>query len=157
MVLMALVFGGAASAEPQYDALVVNEPMSAVVLASEQTALIADVNRARRTRGLGDVSADLLLSRAAQMHAENMARRRFFGHTGPDGSSLPDRLAVVGFIWKVAAENIALAADESAANDSMLKSPAHSANILDARVEKIGVSALAIGRHATLYVEDFAQ
>jgi uncharacterized protein YkwD len=90
------------------------------------------------------------------LHARDMASRRFFGHSTPDGASLLDRLQAVGFHWRVAAENIAFDRDVEHANEALLDSAAHRANILDPRVRKIGVAALGVGVDATLYVEDFA-
>jgi uncharacterized protein YkwD len=148
---------GGATAESLYDQLVVVQPQPIVERNAEARALVADVNTIRSRQGLPAVTVDGLLSRAALLHARDMARRRFFGHFTPDGASLPDRLAAVGFRWQVAAENIALDEDEKHANAALLDSPSHRANILDPRVRKIGVAALGVGVGAALYVEDFAQ
>jgi uncharacterized protein YkwD len=155
-LLGSLVLLAAAPAETPYEPLVVVTPEPAVVRSAEARRLVADVNRIRAEHGLPNVSVDDLLSRAALSYARDMATRRFFGHFAPDGSSLPDRLARVGFVWTVAAENIALDADEPHANAALLGSPVHRANILDPRVRKIGVAALSVGVGASLYVEDFA-
>lgn len=146
----------AVPAQPAYEALVVVRPQPLVVRGAEARQLVADVNRVRSGQGLPQVSVDPLLSNAALLHARDMARRRFFGHTAPDGTSLPDRLRRIGFRWTVLAENIALDADERHANAALLESAEHRANILDPRVRKIGAAALEVGVGATLYVEDFA-
>lgn len=162
MRLLALVFlamfsfVAAAPDELPYEPLVVVSPAPAVVHSIEESELVLDVNRIRSAHALPSVTVDDLLSRAALSHALDMAARRFFGHVTPDGGSLPDRLAKVGFRWTVAAENIALDADERHANEALLASPSHRANILDPRVRKIGVAALGVGVGAALYVEDFA-
>jgi uncharacterized protein YkwD len=146
----------AAPAESPYEPLVVVRPEATVVRFAEEHALVADVNRVRAHQGLPTVAVDDRLSRAALLHARDMAARRFFGHSTPDGASLPDRLEAVGFRWRVAAENIALDEDERHANAALLESAPHRANILDPRVRKIGVAALGVGVGAALYVEDFA-
>jgi uncharacterized protein YkwD len=148
---------GAARAEAPFEPLVVVQPEPIVVRQGEARQLVADVNRVRDRHGLPEVAVDDLLSRAALLHARDMARRRFFGHETPDGSSLPDRLDALGIHWQFAAENIALDEDESHANAALLESAPHRANILDPRVRKIGVAALGVGVGAALYVEDFAQ
>jgi uncharacterized protein YkwD len=155
-VLASIGLFGAAPAESPYETLLIVRPEPPVVRAAEERALVADVNLVRSRRGVPNLTVDTLLSQAAHMHARDMARRRFFGHDTPDGTSLPDRLQAVGFHWRVAAENIALDQDEQHANAALLGSAPHRANILDARVRKIGVAALRVGAGAELYVEDFA-
>jgi uncharacterized protein YkwD len=158
-LLAALTLIGAAQAQAEslYEPLVVVQPQPVVVRLAEEQQLVADINQTRAQQGLPPVTVDGLLTKAALLHAQDMARRRFFGHFTPDGASLPDRLDAVGFHWSVAAENIALDEDESHANAALLQSPDHRANILDPRVQKIGVAALGVGVGAALYVEDFAQ
>jgi len=156
-LLASIALTGAAGAESAYDKLVIVQPEPVVERMAEARQLVADVNRMREHQGLADVNVDELLSRAALLHARDMARRGYFGHFTPDGGSLPDRLAAVGFRWSVAAENIALDEDEKHANEALLQSAPHRANILDPRVRKIGVAALGVGVGAALYVEDFAR
>lgn len=157
LALLAIVgLSGTAPAAQPYETLVVVRPRPPVVRLVEARDLAADVNRVRALARLPAVTVDPLLSTAALLHARDMASRRFFGHVTPDGSSLPDRLGRLGFRWSLAAENIALDQDEPHANSALLQSAAHRANILDPRVRKIGVAAVAVGIGATLYVEDFA-
>jgi uncharacterized protein YkwD len=156
-LLASLALIGASSGGGGIEALVVAHPQSPVVRAAEEHALIADVNTMRARDGLTEVTVDELLSRAAHQYARDMASRRFFGHVSPEGGSLPDRLAAVGFHWLVAAENIALDRDERHAQAALMRSAEHRANILDPRVRKIGVAALGVGTGAALYVEDFAR
>lgn len=155
-LLASFLLVGAAPAEPLYEPLVVLNPHPMTVLVNAERELVADVNRVRIDQGLPGVIVDEVLSRAALLHARDMASRRFFGHFAPDGTSLIDRLQAVGFHWRVAAENIAFDKDAEHANAALLQSPPHRANILDPRVRKIGVAALGVGLDAALFVEDFA-
>jgi uncharacterized protein YkwD len=156
-LLASMTLIGASPVEPAaYEALVVPAPSAVVVRADEEHALILDVNLIRTREGLPRVEVDEQLAKAARMHADDMAQRKYFGHNSPDGNSLPDRLAAVGFRWSVAAENIAFDEDEAHANSALLHSADHRANILDPRVRKIGVAVLGVGAGASLYVEDFA-
>ncbi len=160
-----LIFGGLAALfllaatpnESPYEPLVIVRPAAAVERAVEAQELVANVNALRVKQGLTPVTVDSQLSRAALLYAKDMAARRFFGHYSPDGRSLPDRLAEIGYRWTVAAENIALDADARHANAALAQSAPHRANILDPRVSKIGVAALGVGEGAALYVEDFAR
>ena len=159
-----LIFGGLAALfllaatpnESPYEPLVIVRPATAVEHTGEAQELVTNVNALRANQGLSPVIVDAELSRAALLHAKDMASRRFFGHFSPDGRSLPDRLAQIGYRWTVAAENIALDADARHANAALALSASHRANILDPRVSKIGVAALSVGVGAALFVEDFA-
>lgn len=154
---MTMIAAAPIPAEDAYAPLLIASPLPAVVRSAEARKLAGDVNRIRIEHGLPAVALDDRLAHAALAHARDMATRRFFGHITPDGASLPDRLAKVGFHWTVAAENIALDEDERHANAALLRSPSHLANILDPRLGTIGVAALGVGVGAALYVEDFAQ
>jgi uncharacterized protein YkwD len=149
---------GAAPAQTEADSepLIILKPVPPIVRLVEENELVADVNRYRITQGVATVSVDELLTRAALLHARDMVHRKFFGHTSPDGQSLPDRLNLVGFHWTVASENIAFDEDVRHANAALLESAPHRANISDPRVQKIGVAALGVGVDAVLYVEVFA-
>ena len=63
----------------------------------ELQALALDlVNRDRQVNGLPPLVEDPLLSLAAQRHAEDMLRRRFYDHVNPDGQDPSDRFMAVG-------------------------------------------------------------
>ena len=155
-IIAAFACAGSAPAQTLYDPLVIVTPAPPAIRAAEARELVADVNNVRAEQGLTPVAVDAVLAQAALAYANDMARRRFFGHVTPDGSALPDRLAKAGFHWTVAAENIALDEDVRHADAALRGSPTHRANILDPRVRKIGVAALSVGVGATLYVEEFA-
>lgn len=77
---------------------------------------------------------------AAQLHSKDMALHDFFGHTGSNGSSLRDRMRAQGYSFSRAAENIAAGYPTPAGvMDGWMKSPGHSANILNCNLREIGV------------------
>jgi len=86
------------------------------------------------------------LNDAADSHARDMVRRKFFDHRGSDGSQPRDRVQRAGYRSRLTGENIALgpeSAEEVVAG--WLKSPGHCENIMEARFQDIGVG-LAVGR-----------
>jgi len=86
------------------------------------------------------------LTDAADEHARDMVRRKFFEHRGSDGSQPKDRVKRAGYRSKLTGENIALgpeSAEEVVAG--WLKSPGHCANIMEPRFQDIGIG-LASGR-----------
>ena len=98
------------------------------------------VNFAREYHELDPLSLDVDLSRAAQDHAEDLARRGELSHRSLEGGRLVDRLRVVGYRYRLAAEN--LAAGPPRADSAVilwLDSPGHRRNLLLEGVTAIGV------------------
>jgi uncharacterized protein YkwD len=99
------------------------------------------------------------LEGVARAHADDMARRGYFDHTGADGSSPTHRVTRGGYAWRIAGENLALGRMTAReAVDGWLASPGHCANIMDPRFTETGV-ALAAGRERgrpTYWVQTFA-
>lgn len=97
------------------------------------------------------------LTDAAEEHAGDMARKKFFEHRGSDGSEPKDRVQRAGYRHRLTGENIALgpqSAEEAVAG--WLDSPGHCANIMEPRFQDIGIG-LATGRkHGQVYwVQEF--
>lgn len=111
--------------------------------AAKRTAAAAmrdAVNLARESHELGVLALDVDLSRAAQGHAEDLARRGELSHRGLDGDRLADRLRAVDYAHEMAAEN--LAAGPAVAGQVValwLESPGHRHNLLLEDVTTIGV------------------
>jgi len=144
---IALVF---ASATPAADAVVGRASDSTV-----RSRVVDLVNDARgRGRKCGSerfaAAPPLAISRqltdAAEDHARDMVRKKFFDHRGSNGSQPKDRVLRAGYEPRLSGENIALgpeSAEEVVAG--WLDSPGHCANIMDPRFREIGVG-LAVGK-----------
>lgn len=103
---------------------------------------MAGINRERRRAGLHPLVSEERLTRAARLHAANMAARRELSHTlsGATTSTLVSRVQGVGYRYSSIAENIAygpVTADELAGG--WMRSPGHRANILNDRYTETGV------------------
>src|SRR4051812_25649540 len=68
--------------------------LTASVAASDVASL---TNDARTTNGLPPLSVSPLLTQAAQLKAEDMARNSYYAHVSPDGKSPLYWLDVVGY------------------------------------------------------------
>jgi uncharacterized protein YkwD len=92
------------------------------------------------------LSVSQKLDKAADGHARDMAKRKFFEHRGSDGSQPKDRVLRTGYQPRLTGENIAYG-PESAEEvvEGWLASPGHCANIMDSRFQNIGIG-LATGR-----------
>ncbi|MGJ8618233.1 MAG: CAP domain-containing protein [Sulfitobacter sp.] len=80
--------------------------MMALPVVADSAATRA-VNDLRTNAGKAAVAYSPVLERAAQAHANDMARRGFFAHQGSNGSAVSDRVSAQGYKWCFVAENIA--------------------------------------------------
>lgn len=100
----------------------------------------AQVNAIRARKGLPALRPDDKLVRAAETHAKDMIRKRFFSHTGSDGSTIGNRARKQGFGSCVIAENIAKGhptLDQVLA--AWMKSKGHRRNILHPEVTEFAL------------------
>lgn len=118
-------------------------------LATTQTVLML-VNQARahaRACGARSYAAaaplrlNESLSKAAQLHAEDMARHGRMSHTGSDGSTPAQRLTRQGYRWKMVGENVAAGADSArSVMSGWLQSPGHCSNIMNPDFTEMGLA-----------------
>lgn len=103
---------------------------------------VALTSRFRAANGLGPVTLDARLSRAAADQALAMARHDDLSHSIGWGNALPARLAAVGYDWEVTAENIGMGYRTlAAAFDGWVGSAGHRANLLKPGVTQVGFGA----------------
>jgi len=80
------------------------------------------------------------LTRAAQAHACDMARRNKMTHTGAEGSSVGDRVRAQGYQWRFVAENVAFGyATVQDVVSGWNGSPGHRQNMLAGRATEVGI------------------
>lgn len=116
--------------------------------------LFSAANAERAERGLQPLQWDETLHRAAQRHVGEMAARESISHRYPGELDLPERGRAAGAKFTVIAENVAEAWSAPEIHDAWMRSPDHRANLLDPRVNSVGISVLRRGDQ--LYaVEDF--
>ncbi len=102
--------------------------------------VLALVNQARADAGCRALTANGTLNRVADTYAGVMADTQNLSHTGPDGSSVGDRVTRSGYTWSSVGENIARGqADAEAVMDVWMKSPGHRANILNCSFREMGI------------------
>ncbi|MGR3594685.1 MAG: CAP domain-containing protein [Limimaricola soesokkakensis] len=74
---------------------------------AKATRIASGLNAFRASQGLGRVTHDRDLSKAAQVQACDLARTGQFGHRGSDGSDHRVRLERTGYCAGISAENLA--------------------------------------------------
>lgn len=118
------------------------------------------VNKDRAERGHPRLSYDTRLADVARYHADDMARNRFFAHDSPTSGSLDDRLARAAVLVAIGRENLAEADTVDNAEDGLLKSPGHFANLMATDISHVGVGIVKGGVLSPanlLFVQVFAR
>jgi len=126
-----------------------------------RAGVLAATNAERRRMRVPALSANHLLDRAAQAHAEDMLARSFFEHRNPDGRTVRQRADAQGYTWMGIGEN--LAEGQPTVDEAMagwMKSPEHRHNILDRDFTELGVGLAygkdrKSGRYRVLWVQVF--
>ncbi|WJV50912.1 sigma-70 family RNA polymerase sigma factor [Streptomyces flavofungini] len=104
--------------------------------------VLALVNTERAEAGCRPVKLDSRLSRAAQLHSEDMSENGYFDHTGQDGRSFADRATAQGYP-SPGAENIARGQNSpDSVMQSWMNSQGHRENILNCDLTTMGVGVV---------------
>ena len=97
-------------------------------------------NARRAAAGCGPVASQAQLTRAAQLHADDMAANHYFAHVSQDGRAPWDRARQQGFTGRGIGENIARGYQTArAVMEGWMGSPGHRANIENCSYRYIGV------------------
>jgi|SRR5579863_4376124 len=112
-------------------------------------------NRSRQQAGAAALAIDPGLSHAARVHAEAMLEARELSHQFEGEPSLPQRLAVATALQlDQEGENVALDVDPAQAEQHLMLSPPHRANLLNPAYNVVGMGVIRSGDR--LYVvQDF--
>jgi uncharacterized protein YkwD len=118
--------------------------------------LLSAANQERAARNLPLLHRDSNLARAADQHAQAMARHQSISHQFPGEAALASRGASMGVAFNRISENVAEAPSAVQIHDMWMHSEGHRANLLDPAVDAVGIRVIA--RNGELYaVEDFAR
>ena len=104
-------------------------------------AEVVSLTNARRAEaGCGPATPQPQLTRAAQLHADDMAENDYFSHTSRDGRAPWDRAREQGYTGRSIGENIARGYPTArAVMDGWMGSGGHRANIENCSWRHIGV------------------
>ncbi len=90
---------------------------------------------------VGPLKLSAGLNRAALIHSQDMAKKKFFEHRGSDGSAVGDRVTRAGYVWRSVGENIAIGSQTAeAVVQGWLASPGHCANIMSPAFSEMGLA-----------------
>ncbi|MFJ1758866.1 CAP domain-containing protein [Amycolatopsis sp. NPDC088138] len=129
-------------------------PASAGDLYPAQVLQLTNSNRVQN--GCKPLTADPQLAVAAQAHNDEMAKYRYFSHTGRKGENPAARITDAGYRWAQWAENIAAGQrTPTAVVDAWMHSPVHRANILDCSLREIGIAYSVDSAKKAYWTQDF--
>ena len=122
-------------------AVLVLAPAAAAGLTRSESSLLHEVNRVRAQHGLGRLSADAHLERAARAHNREMLRTKVIAH-GAFGS----RMLQFDVTGSLVGENLAWGSGARGSARMIvaawLASPEHRANLLGPSFTRVGVGTL---------------
>lgn len=118
--------------------------------------LVQDANQDRAGQNLPPLREDLALTQAAWQHAQRMVEAGTLSHQLPGEPDLTARVQQAGVRCSTVAENVAEGPTADRINDEWMHSEAHRANLLDPRLNAVGVAV--VKQHGELFaVQDFAR
>ena len=128
-------------------------------------AVLCLLNAERAAHGLPALARDERLERSAQIHAEDMGRRRFYAHENPSGLSPHQRMREAGYDGSTTGENIHWGVGKNATPARIMRdwmnSPGHRENILRRSFTRVGVGVgsapprFGAGHVVGVYVQNF--
>lgn len=119
---------------------------TAQCLNTQEAAFLAKINAYRQSKGLKPLAATKSLNAASWSHSYDMGAKRFFSHTGSDGSTAWDRMARAGYTFTTSkGENIAASyATADAVFAAWKASSGHNADMLNPNVKAIGIGFVTV-------------
>jgi len=108
-----------------------------------RAATLCLLNAQRARAGVGALTENPMLQRAAEEHSLDMATRKFFEHRSPDGVEPAARIVRTGYPPLLVGENLGWGevgmSTPAAIVKLWMESPGHKANILQGGYREIGI------------------
>ncbi|MEK7641577.1 MAG: CAP domain-containing protein [Patescibacteria group bacterium] len=125
------------------------------------STLVDLVNIDRQAASVTQLRVSPILQKAAQAKADDMASRGYFAHNSPDGITPWHWLALAGYDYAYAGENLAVDFFDSAeVEKAWMNSPLHRANITSETFTEIGIATatgIYNGHETTFVVQMFGR
>src|SRR6185312_9146949 len=121
--------------------------------ASPAQQLFDLLNQEREKAGLKKYAWDDHLSQAALAHSKLLADHRELSHQFPEEAAVPERLRNSGSRFTASAENVPTASTIKEANQELMASPGHRANILSTKYNAAGIAI--VESKGNLYVTQY--
>lgn len=123
------------------------------------SVLVNLTNKDRVAANVGELTVNPVLELAAQMKANDMAEKGYFAHNTPDGKTPWYWIALAGYQYKHAGENLAVNFENSEdVQTAWMNSRGHFLNIVNPKFTEIGIATstgIYKGRTAIFVVQMF--
>ncbi|HAN10699.1 MAG TPA: serine protease [Clostridiales bacterium] len=124
-------------------------------LTSDEQQMVSLVNAARTQNNVPALTVDIKLTDVARTKAQDMINNNYFDHNSPTYGSPFDMMKSFGIVYSGAGENIAGNQTVQNAHDSLMNSPGHKANILNASFTHIGIGIKDGGTYGKMFTQMF--
>jgi uncharacterized YkwD family protein len=128
---------------------------TAGAVTGETASMINLVNQARTQAGLKALNTNPNLAGVASLKAVDIVNKNYFSHTSPTYGSPFDMMKTYGISYLYAGENLAIDMSVSSAEQALMNSPTHKANILSPNFTDIGVGVCQRADGSRVYVQEF--
>lgn len=122
---------------------------------AEAATMINLVNQSRSGASLKPLSSNKELTNIANLKASDIAAKNYFSHTSPTYGSPFDMMKKYSISYLYAGENLALNQNVQAAEQALMNSPGHKANILSQNFTDIGIGIAQKSDGSRVYVQMF--
>lgn len=123
------------------------------------SVLVNLTNKNRLAANVGELKVSPVLENAAQMKADDMAKRGYFAHNTPEGETPWYWFKKAGYEYKYAGENLAVNFTKSEEVErAWVNSRSHFLNIINPKFEEIGIATstgIYKGKEAVFVVQLF--
>lgn len=136
------------SATPQGD-------ITKTASSADASTMINLVNQARSQAGLKPLSSNGPVANLAGMKAADIAKNNYFSHNSPTYGSPFDMMKKYGVSYLYAGENLAINQNVQSAEQALMNSPEHKANILNPNFTDIGIGIAQKSDGSKVYVQMF--
>ena len=124
-------------------------------LSSAEQEMVKLVNEARSQNNLPALKVDTQLSNVARIKAQDMIDNNYFSHYSPKYGSPFDMMKAFSIHYVNAGENIAGNQSVKNAQNSLMNSPGHRANILNPNYTHIGIGIRKGGPYGNMFSQMF--
>lgn len=128
---------------------------SSSIQAMEQASLSL-LNAERQAAGLPALPMDSTLQQLARAKSEDMSANNYFSHTSPTYGSASQMLNAAGYQYRAVGENLAHYEDVYTANNALMSSTGHRANIMGSQWTRAGVGVALDANGYPLITQLFA-
>jgi uncharacterized protein YkwD len=161
LALLAIAAGGALVGRIYLLPNAPSAPERFAAMSAQEQEIMRLVNSERVGVGRKPLELSPRLAVVARGHSYDMAIRRYFAHSTPEGAALADRVRGVGIAYRELGENIYTERSEDRSGtarravEQWLKSPRHRDNLLSQSFTKTGVGVARAADGSIYITEDF--